>query len=157
MTAKEYLKQYHELNKKIEILCEKAARLRCSATRMPCGNIDGMPRSPTYKDGAPFTNIIDEIVQIEKEVDVLVDKRYNLKHQILDCVKQIENKDLRKLLVMRYLSRNRCCWTQIAEAIGVNVNTVKGKLHKKALRELTQYIAIYVDGERNICYNDSVE
>lgn len=139
MTAKEFLQQYLNAERAINAKLEEISRLRALAmrtTRVPDEDHVFVQSSA----GDRMATIVGKIVDMEREVDAEIDELYKVRQRVQDAINSVEDAELRTILIMRYLSRNRYCWPQIAKVIGRNVNTVKGKLHKKALRELTQYI-----------------
>ena len=92
MNAKDYLSQAYRLDEKINSDVEEAARLHEMATSI--GSLAYGERVQTSPTGdAPFVHPTEKIelmeIQIDQEVDLLVD----LKYQIRTVIAAVENKD----------------------------------------------------------------
>jgi len=130
MTAKEYLRQYEELNKRAlryKAEYEKEAEL-IDAVRSPQGG-DGMPHgsgiSRVTEDRA--IRLSDKRMRwIEAELDA-IEKRQEV-FDVIDRVPGIEG----TLLYERYI--NLKSWEQVAEAIDRSDKWCRTRLHSNALQ-----------------------
>ena len=132
MNAKDYLSQAYRLDEKINSDVEEAARLHEMATSI--GSLAYGERVQTSPTGdAPFVHPTEKIelmeIQIDQEVDLLVD----LKYQIRTVIAAVENKD--EQLVLRYKYLHYDTWEKIAEIMRADSRTVR-RWHDDALKHV---------------------
>ena len=82
---------------------------------------------------APYAKWVERIVDKEKEINAEIDKLVAVKLEISDYISTIENAEWQSLLRNRYVLCRQ--WSEVAEAMGYSVSTVKRR-HKKILKNL---------------------
>ena len=115
-SAKEYLKQLERLNEMIDQKVKQADELREMAMGGGMGvryDKDRVMSSPS-QDGS--VDKIIRYVDLEKEVNVDIDRYVDLKNQIINQIQGIKNQAHMKLLFKRYVEFKRL------EVISVEMN-----------------------------------
>lgn len=82
---------------------------------------------------APYAKWVERIVDKEKEINAEIDKLVAVKLEISDYISTIDNAEWQSLLRNRYVLCRQ--WSEVAEAMGYSVSTVKRR-HKKILKNL---------------------
>lgn len=134
MTAKQYLRQAYRLNELINSDIQELEQLKALSKSISSPNLSGMP-SGSRKQEAPFVNAVMKIVDLEKVIDVEIDRFVDLKKEIRNKLLQIEDKNERLILQNRYLLFHT--WGQIAEELNFTTQWVQ-EIHKKALYKFSQ-------------------
>jgi DNA-directed RNA polymerase specialized sigma24 family protein len=133
MNAKEYLSRYHETEIKINKLQQMVDEYIRLANSIPGINFDAIRVDGTKNLQAPFEKWIlralnDEAVIIELKLILPT-----IKGEIIAVIDELEDKELRKLLIYRYLDWSS--WQEIADKMFVSISTIK-RWHKTALELL---------------------
>lgn len=128
MTAKEYLSQAHRLDQRIDAKIAQVASLndlasKCSAT------LSGMPRNPNH-GGSTMADAVCKIIDLQEEINRDIDRLVDLKREIVDVIKAVEDTEYQILLEKRYLCFHT--WEQIAVDMHYSGKWVQ-KLHDRAL------------------------
>ena len=128
MTVKEYLSQARYLDQRINSKIQQVASLNDLATKAT-SVITGMPRNPNYAI-ASMEDAVTKIVDFQTEINRDIDRLVDLKQEIADTIKAVENTEYQTILEKRYL----CFlpWEQIAVDMGYSIRNVQ-TLHGKAL------------------------
>lgn len=128
MSIKEYLSQARYLDMRIQSKLEQLESLNELATK--CTSvITGMPHSPSKSSSSmadTLTKIIDLQYDINKDIDNLVD----LKEEIAQVIKCVEQTELRMILEKRYLCFHS--WETIASEMFYDLRWLH-RLHGRAL------------------------
>lgn len=128
MTAKQYLSQAYRLDQRIESKIGQIDSLNALSTRMTA-TLTGMPRNPSPA-ASQMEEAIARVIDLETEVDHDVKKLVDLKREIVQVIKAVENTECQMLLEKRYLCFQK--WEQIAVDMGFSIENVYC-LHRKAL------------------------
>lgn len=131
MTAKEYLEQAYQIDKRIESKLMQVESLKGLATRVTSVFSD-MPHSST-SDNQRLEKTIAEIIDLENEVIIDIGRLINLKRKINSAINSVENPEHRTLLEMRYLSFQT--WEQIAVQLNHDSRHIR-RMHGRALQEI---------------------
>lgn len=127
MTAKEYLNQAYRLNELIQSHQKELEQLNDIATKITSGLEERVSSGGiSDKVGATVTKIVALQDKIKDEIDKLVD----LKTEIHTVIEQVENKDERLLLRLRYIEYMR--WEEISLRMTLSLRYVM-KIHTEAL------------------------
>lgn len=128
MKAKEYLSQAYRLDQRINSKIEQVASLNELATKCT-STITGMPHNPN-KSTSPMADAVSKIIDLEDEINRDIDRLVDLKREIVDVIRAVEQPEYQTLLEKRYL----CffTWEKIAVDMNYGIDNIF-KLHKKAL------------------------
>lgn len=130
MTAKEYLNQAYRLNELIQSHQKELEQLNDIATKVTAGLNERVSSSGVSdKVGATATKIVALQDKIKDEIDKLVD----LKTEIHTVIEQVENKDERLLLRLRYIEYMR--WEEIATRMNFSYRNAT-RVHAEALKHV---------------------
>ena len=131
MNAREYLSQAYrldlEINNKLEIM-DSMHSLATKAT----SSFSLVPPSGTrnvHRLEDTLAKIVDMDIEINKKIDKLVD----LKKEIVEVIGEVDNREYRLLLEMRYL--RFMTWEEIAIELGYNVRHLY-RVHRDALSQV---------------------
>jgi hypothetical protein len=130
MNAKEYLSRYHEAEIKINKLQQMVDEYIRLANSIPGINFDAIRVDGTKNLKAPFEKWILRALDDEAVIIELKSKLPIIKGEIIAVIDELEDKELRKLLIYRYL--DWCSWQEIADKMYVSISTLK-RWHKNAL------------------------
>ena len=133
MTAKEYLSQAYQIDKRIRLKLEQVDSLSDLSTRAS-STITGMPR-PASRNIHKMEDVIVKMTDLEDEIQEDISRLVDLKREINDCIASVPNERCRFLLESRYLSFRQ--WPDIADDMACSMDNVF-KLHKKALEEVEE-------------------
>jgi hypothetical protein len=133
MNAKEYLSRYHEAEIKINKLQQMVDEYIRLANSIPGINFDAIRVDGTKNLKAPFEKWILRALDDEAVILELKSKLPIIKGEIIAVIDELEDKELRKLLIYRYLDWSS--WQEIAEKMFVSISTLK-RWHKEALLEI---------------------
>lgn len=136
MTVCEWLESIKKLDQLIECKYEERERLIAIATSITSGAIDGMPHGNTGTVNQKMQDAVVELVMLEKELTVLIDKYINERQKIIDT--------LEKLPAMEYGVLHRyyiqyMTYEKIAEDMGICTVQV-WRIKKKAEKHLEKFI-----------------
>ena len=129
MTAKEYLSQAYRIDQRINSKLEQIMSLRTLATKAT-STLSDTPPSGTrnvYSMEDTIVKMIDLENEINRDIDTLVD----LKRDIMDVIKNVNNPEQQTLLELRYLCFKT--WEQIAVEMGYSLQHIF-RIHDKALK-----------------------
>lgn len=129
MTAKEYLKQALRLDERINSKISQLESLNELTTKCT-STITGMPRNPggsTSTMSDTICKIIDLQIEINNDIDNLVD----MKRELVEVIKKVDDVECRLLLEYRYLCFKS--WEDIAVEMGYTLRNIH-YLHRQALR-----------------------
>ena len=133
MTAKEYLSQYRDADREIQVKVDQIARLRELAT-----HITSMPSSDRVQSSPEnkIERICTKIADMENEVDADIDELQEIKHSIERAIDCVPDASQRAVLVRRYI----CCerWEKIAVELNYDYRWVL-RLHGRALQAVEKH------------------
>jgi DNA-directed RNA polymerase specialized sigma subunit len=127
--AKDYLSQAFHIDKQLKSKLEQLNVLRnlATTTTQPLSDMPGSPNRNIDRMEKAIIKIMDMEKEISEEVDALLD----LKNQIAQCIKKVEDIDCQLILEFRYLCF--MSWEDIAAEMNFTVRNVH-ILHGKALK-----------------------
>ena len=128
MTAKEYLSQAHRLDQRIDAKIAQVASLNELATKCTA-TLTGMPRNPNH-GGSTMADAVCKIIDLQEEINRDIDRLVDLKREIVDVIKSVDNTEYQILLEKRYLCFHT--WEQIAVDMHYSGKWIQ-KLHDRAL------------------------
>lgn len=131
--AKEYLSQAYRIDQRINSKIEQVSALNNMATKAT-STITDMPGSAT-RNIHRMEDVIAKIIDMQAEINADIDMLVDLKGEIMDVIKGIDNIEYQTLLELRYLCYKP--WEQIAIEMGYSINNVF-KMHRKALELLEE-------------------
>lgn len=127
--VKEYLSQAFHIDKQLKSKLEQLSVLRelATTTTQPLSDMPGSPNRNIDRMEKAIIKIMDMEKEISEEVDALLD----LKNEIAQCIKKVEDIDCQLILEFRYLCF--MSWEQIAAEMNFTVRNIH-ILHGKALK-----------------------
>jgi DNA-directed RNA polymerase specialized sigma subunit len=131
MMARGYLEQAYHLDRQINSKLEQLESLNSLATKAT-SVLDGMPKRShraTYGMADIIAKILDMQAEIDKDIDFLVD----LKQEIQDAIKTLDDPQHRLILEQRYFCFKS--WNAIAESLGYEPRHIC-RLHEAALSNI---------------------
>lgn len=131
MTAKDFLSQAYRLDQRINAKIAQVASLNDLATKCTY-TLSGMPGSPN-KGSDSMADAIAKIIDLQTEINCDIDRLVDLKRDIVEAIKAVENTELQTLLEKRYLCFKT--WEHISVEMGYTVRTVY-RMHDKALKKV---------------------
>ena len=129
MTAKEYLQQYRHIQREIEDIDRRMARIRLKYAAPSAINYSDMPKAHNSEH-----DLSDYIVKMDELTNYMISKYTRLRGIEVDIymrVDRMENQRERELLRFRYI--DGMTWTAIAEALDTTERNVYF-IHGRALR-----------------------
>ncbi|MCD7825456.1 MAG: DUF1492 domain-containing protein [Clostridiaceae bacterium] len=131
MTTKEYLEQAFRLDQRInsklsQITSLNELAMKCTST------ITGMPHNPSPSVSS-MEDAICKIIDLEDEINHDIQLLVDLKREIVQVIKKVDNLECQTLLELRYLCFKT--WEEIAVEMNYCIDNVY-KLHRKALSKI---------------------
>jgi len=117
----------------IKHMQDEIAEYRRLANTIPGMNFDAIRVDGTKSLDAPFTKWIYEAKEKELQMADLMKQLQTVKCEIISTIEKVEDTDLKKLLIYRYLDWNS--WNNIAPKLYVSLSTVK-RWHEIAINLL---------------------
>ena len=106
MTAKEYLSQAHRLDQRIDAKIAQVASLNDLATKCTA-TLTGMPRNPN-NGGSTMADAVCKIIDLQEEINRDIDRLVDLKREIVEVIKAVEDTEYQILLEKRYFPQGIC-------------------------------------------------
>ena len=138
MDAKQWLERARYAEIEIKELTELKDRIMASLQGGSL-NIEG-ERVQTSVDNHT-EKMLAEYADTVRMINVQIAEREIARKEILKAVATIEDERVRILLILRYLKNKT--WGEIAEELHYSQQHVIANLHRKALREIKEYIKVY--------------
>lgn len=135
MTAKEYLRQAYWLDRRINSRLEMLMSLREMAAKTT-GAIQADTVSHT-RNVHSLEDTIAKVVDMEKQMNVDIDRLIDLKKEINSVISQVSNIACRMVLEYRYLCYHS--WEDIADLMKMHIRNVY-KLHGRGLQEVEKIL-----------------
>ena len=136
MDAAEYFNQARLLDVEINTLIEESRSVRDMATKVTSLMTD-MPGSP-LKNNERYEETLIKLADYEREINDRIDQLVNLKHSMIEVIKQLPKMEHRIVLVKRYLFNK--CWEQIAVEMGYEERQVR-RFKTEALNEIDSILS----------------
>ena len=131
MKAKDYLSQAYKLNHRIDCKLRQTENLRDLATRATA-SIHAERVSGT-KQRSPMENAIVKLIDLEHEINSDIDRLVDMKREIAVVISKLSSPSHKILLELRYLEGKT--WDEIAKAMDYDLRWIY-RLHGKALKEI---------------------
>lgn len=131
MTAKEYLGQARNIDNEIQSMLEEVAVLRSMAEKTTAV-ITGMPSNAT-RNTSQLSDTIAKIIDREEKIDREIDRLVDLRSEIYESVQQVEDRDARRVLYLRYMSYRS--WAEIATEMKLGLRQIY-RLHDEGLKNI---------------------
>ena len=131
MTAKEYLSQAYRLDDRINSKIQQVDSLNLLATKCT-STISGMPKNPS-SPVSRMEDVIVKIISLQEEINQDIDELVDLKAEMVQVIKAVDNTEFQTILEKRYLCF--MSWEQIAVDLGYNVRHLY-RLHEEALEKV---------------------
>ena len=129
MTAKEYLNQAYWLDRRIDSKLEQLSALKDMATKTT--SIISADVVSHTRNVHSMQDIIAKIIDMQAEINADIDRLVDLKRDIMQVVKAVDNPELQTLLELRYLCFKD--WPDIACEMHCSESNVY-KVHSRALQ-----------------------
>lgn len=126
MTAKEFLRQARDADRRIDEAMERLERMRAKLETGRMSNLTGMPRGGALD----WTETADRVIELEKRVNARIREMVRQKQVAMDAIDRVEEARLREVLELYYL--DGYTWEQVAEQMELSDRHVK-RLHGIAL------------------------
>lgn len=126
MTAKEFLRQARDADRRIDEAMERLERMRAKLEAGRMSNLTGMPRGGALD----WTETADRVIELERRVNARIREMVRQKQAAMDAIDRVEEARLREVLELYYL--DGYTWEQVAEQMGMSDRHVK-RLHGVAL------------------------
>ena len=147
--VREYLKQAYRLDQQIDSKIEQVASLHTLATKAT-STLSDMP-SGGSRSVHRMEDIILKIIAMENDINADIDALVDLKEDIRQLLKKVENAEYRCILEQRYV--NYRPWEQIAVDMGYSLQHLF-RLHNLALDAAAE---IYEDAKGEAASDRKVE
>lgn len=129
MTAKTYLQQALRLDERINSKIEQIESLNELATKCT-STITGMPHNPSPSTSS-MADAVAKIIDLQSEINADIDRLVDLKREMVQVIKAVDDIECQMLLELRYLCYKS--WEDIAVEMGYTVRNIH-YLHNQALR-----------------------
>ena len=126
MTAKEFLRQARDADRRIDEAMERLERMRAKLEAGRMSNLTGMPRG----GAVDWTETADRVIELEKRVNSRIREMVRQKQAAMDAIDRVDEARLREVLELYYL--DGYTWEQVAEQMDMSDRHVK-RLHGIAL------------------------
>lgn len=133
MTAKDYLSQAKYLDTRINSKIRQVADLNDLATKATT-TLTGMPHNPNH-GRSTMADCVAKIVDLQAEINADIDALVDLKRDILETIKGLENQEYQTILERRYLCFET--WERIAAEMEYDLRWLF-RLHGKALERVQE-------------------
>ncbi|MGI5857627.1 MAG: hypothetical protein ACOX64_14400 [Candidatus Merdivicinus sp.] len=128
---KEYLLQYRQMERRINLLLAEKAQLLALATKVTPSYSDA-PRGSS--SGNRTSIVVEKIIACEDEINQTIDQAVDLREEIKQKINEVPDERLREILRRKYLLGQK--WEQVAYEMGLEFRWIR-RLHGKALSKLT--------------------
>ena len=129
MTAKEYLNQAYWLDRRIDSKLEQLSALKDMATKTTSIMSDDVVSHT--RNVHSMQDVIAKIIDMQAEINADIDRLVDLKRDIMEVVKAVDDPELQTLLELRYLCFKD--WPDIACEMHCSESNVY-KVHSRALQ-----------------------
>ena len=131
MTVKEYLNQAYWLDRRINSKLEQLSALKDMATKTTSIMSDDVVSHS--RNVHSMQDVIDKIIDMQAEINADIDRLVDLKREIMQVIKAVQNPEHQTLLELRYLCFKS--WEAVADELGYNVRHVY-RLHDEAVEQM---------------------
>ncbi|WP_314403252.1 DUF1492 domain-containing protein [uncultured Granulicatella sp.] len=135
MNVKDYLGQAKYLDMRINSKVEQLSTLNDLATKCTV-TLSDMPRNPN-KGTSSMEDTIIKIIGLQEEINRDIDNLVDLKREIMEVIKKVENVEYQTILENRYLSF--MSWEKIAVEMKYSIQQIY-RLRDKAQKEVEKIL-----------------
>lgn len=135
MNVKDYLGQAKYLDMRINSKVEHLSTLNDLATKCTV-TLSDMPRNPN-KGTSSMEDTIIKIIGLQEEINRDIDNLVDLKREIMEVIKKVENVEYQTILENRYLSF--MSWEKIAVEMKYSIQQIY-RLRDKAQKEVEKIL-----------------
>lgn len=135
MNVKDYLEQAKYLDMRINSKVEQLSTLNDLATKCTV-TLSDMPRNPN-KGTSSMEDTIINIIGLQEEINRDIDNLVDLKREIMEVIKKVENVEYQTILENRYLSF--MSWEKIAVEMKYSIQQIY-RLRDKAQKEVEKIL-----------------
>lgn len=132
--AKDYLSQAYRIDTRINSKIEQVNSLHSLATKAT-STLSDIPPSGT-RNVHRMEDIIAKIIKLEDEINADIDELVDLKRNITQLIKKIDNPEYQTLLELRYLTFKK--WEEISVEMSRSIRNIYD-LHCEALEQCSNY------------------
>ena len=129
MTAKEFLRQARDVDRRVDEAQERVDRLRARLEAGRLSRVTGMPRG----GGADWTETADRLIELERVVNARTREWVRWKLDAIDAIRSVGEPRLAEVLELYYI--DGLTWEQVAQRMGLDQRWVY-RLHGRALLEV---------------------
>ena len=134
MDVKQYLSRYHYLELDIKHMQDEIKEYERLANSIPGMNFDAIRVDGTRSLDAPFTKWIHKALEKELQIADLKKQLQQVKCEIISTIDEVEDMELRKILIYRYIDWNS--WNEIATKMFISFSTAR-RMNDEALKLLS--------------------
>lgn len=135
MNAHEYLSQARYLDMQINSKIEQLSALNDLATKCTT-TISDMPRNPNHGKSSMEDTIV-KIIALKEDINLDIDTLVDLKREIRESLKKLDNVEFQTLLENRYLSF--MSWEKIAVGMNYSIQQIY-RIRSRALKTLNNIL-----------------
>lgn len=135
MNAHEYLSQARYLDMQINSKIEQLSALNDLATKCTT-TISDMPRNPNHGKSRMEDTIV-KIIALKEDINLDIDTLVDLKREIRESLKKLDNVEYQTLLENRYLSF--MSWEKIAVGMNYSIQQIY-RIRSRALKTLNNIL-----------------
>ncbi len=135
MNAHEYLSQARYLDMQINSKIEQLSALNDLATKCTT-TISDMPRNPNHGKSSMEDTIV-KIIALKEDINLDIDTLVDLKREIRESLKKLDNVEYQTLLENRYLSF--MSWEKIAVGMNYSIQQIY-RIRSRALKTLNNIL-----------------
>ena len=129
MTAKEFLRQARNIDRRVDETMERAERVRARLESGRLSRLTGLPRGGS----SDWALTADRLIELEQRVNDQTRKLVRLKLAAMDAIKAVEEPRLCEVLELYYI--DGFDWEYVAQRMDYTVRNVL-ILHGKALLQI---------------------
>lgn len=138
MRAKDYLLRAYKLNQRIDSKLEQLEVLKSMSVKVnTC--FTHTKSSNGNNEKSQMENTLVKIIDLSDDVNDEIDRFIDIKAEIMETIKQVEDINFQLLLEKRYI--NGKSWEEISDELKYSVSGVF-KLHGQALKEIDSIIKV---------------
>ncbi|MCD8195879.1 MAG: flagellar biosynthesis protein FliA [Lachnospiraceae bacterium] len=130
MTAKEYLRQAHNLDSLINSHIREKEELQQMAYSISSPSLGERVQTSRNTD-APYVRTLEKIMLLEDKITAEIDNLVDLKTEVLSAINAMDDYEERLLLKYRYFGG--CTWEEVGARLHVSNRTVH-RIHSSALQ-----------------------
>ena len=136
MNAESWLNQVRKLDRLIDAKLSERTQLLAMATDISPKPMDGMPFSNTGTVPQQMENAVIRLIELAKEIDILVDKYIAKKQEIIAVLEKLPEKEY-SVLHKHYICNKT--WEQVAEDMGYSTMQI-WRIKKSGLKNLEKFL-----------------